>query len=645
MDSGHHRTGVAPEHAGPVAVAAQRGGLRVRGYSPSQDTATTPASGNGPQPTRRARCTRRPTVGERRRGAGLRSGGSTPTAALMDRGAERAAPGVYAFNDAQQVELGAASWESVALTAAATVVSRNGRNLVLDAGSKVLGADRPAWATGHGRLLDHPEARVIALSEHHATVSFPEDGRCPNWGRRSGWSPTMSAPRSTSPTSSWSWPTGRWWLIGWSPPAGRTSERRRRSPPAAPRPHRRHPTGSVPADLTVAASSRRVQPRRSRCSSSGTATRRVVPSACRASLRVNGCGKAGQGSASPGRARWAAGRRPREPQQPARRSAAASSRRPSSSGPARGAPAPRTGAREPLLELGQRGLGRAEGRGRPGRHPAGGGRRARRRRPAARAAVRPAGRRASGSRGATRAPAACAAAWAVDGGPQRSLPLSSTSAGVDQPVRPPRAPRAWSAGHARGRSRSVRPHGAAAAYLGEQVGSGRSCAVEHSARAARGGAAPAQRPAGRRRAPARRQATAWRPGSRRTAGRRARRAAARRSESRAVLGRRAGADVHGHGRRARRAAPARRAGRAGPPTSRTSSGAVGAPRPGREQRVAAPGTSSALDAAQVDRDPGDRAHLRRSPSQAAAARGPAPAGPRSSQLVADRERARRRACR
>jgi D-serine deaminase-like pyridoxal phosphate-dependent protein len=61
-------------------------------------------------------------------------------------------PGVYVFNDAQQVELDTCAWDNVALTAAATVVSRSGRRLVLDAGSKVLGADRPTWTTGAGRL-------------------------------------------------------------------------------------------------------------------------------------------------------------------------------------------------------------------------------------------------------------------------------------------------------------------------------------------------------------------------------------------------------------------------------------------------------------------------------------------------------------
>jgi D-serine deaminase-like pyridoxal phosphate-dependent protein len=91
-------------------------------------------------------------------------------------------PGVYVFNDAQQVELGTAEWDTVALSAAATVVSRHGRDVVLDAGSKVLGADRLAWATGYGRLPDHPHARIGALSEHHATVSFPQGGPVPELG-------------------------------------------------------------------------------------------------------------------------------------------------------------------------------------------------------------------------------------------------------------------------------------------------------------------------------------------------------------------------------------------------------------------------------------------------------------------------------
>jgi D-serine deaminase-like pyridoxal phosphate-dependent protein len=184
VDSGHHRTGVSPAFAGEVAVAAQRSGLRVAGvftfpghsYGPGQQAGAAVDEG-------RALEHAEATLRDAGLQADLRSGGSTPTAGLVSSGTlTEMRPGVYAFSDAQQVELGTVGWESVALTAAATVVSRNGRNLVLDAGSKVLGADRPPWTTGYGRLLDYPAARVIALSEHHATVTFPEDAPLPELG-------------------------------------------------------------------------------------------------------------------------------------------------------------------------------------------------------------------------------------------------------------------------------------------------------------------------------------------------------------------------------------------------------------------------------------------------------------------------------
>ena len=81
-------------------------------------------------------------------------------------------PGVYVFGDAQQWELGTTTPERIALACRATVVSHAGGRLVLDAGSKVLGADRAAYASGFGRLPAHPDARVVLLSEHHAVVDL-----------------------------------------------------------------------------------------------------------------------------------------------------------------------------------------------------------------------------------------------------------------------------------------------------------------------------------------------------------------------------------------------------------------------------------------------------------------------------------------
>jgi D-serine deaminase-like pyridoxal phosphate-dependent protein len=111
------------------------------------------------------------------------SGGSTPTATLTESGTlTEMRPGVYVFGDAQQLELGTCTVADVALTAAATVVSRRPGQVVLDAGSKVLGADRPTWTTGFGRLPDYPEARLSALSEHHVTVTWSETSALPELG-------------------------------------------------------------------------------------------------------------------------------------------------------------------------------------------------------------------------------------------------------------------------------------------------------------------------------------------------------------------------------------------------------------------------------------------------------------------------------
>ncbi|SHS95418.1 Predicted amino acid aldolase or racemase [Mycobacteroides abscessus subsp. abscessus] len=147
VDSGHHRTGVAPDQAGPVAAAARSAGLNVVGIF------TFP--GHGYTPGHRAEVAAQEshaldTAAASLRAQGIdpsvRSGGSTPTVCTLD---------------------------DIALSAVTTVVHARGRTAVVDAGSKILGADRPGWATGFGRVIDEPDARIVALSEHHATIEFP----------------------------------------------------------------------------------------------------------------------------------------------------------------------------------------------------------------------------------------------------------------------------------------------------------------------------------------------------------------------------------------------------------------------------------------------------------------------------------------
>ena len=192
LDSGHHRSGVRPDSAVAVALAAADAGLNVTGVFTFPGHSYTPgmprtAAGDEDAVLRQAAAALT--------SAGFTtlelSGGSTPTALL---GGETAAtelrPGVYVFGDAQQLELERSRPEDIALTVASTVVSHHetgqdepGR-FIIDAGSKILGSDRASWATGYGRLLDYPAARIIALSEHHATVQWPPGEAVPERGQR-----------------------------------------------------------------------------------------------------------------------------------------------------------------------------------------------------------------------------------------------------------------------------------------------------------------------------------------------------------------------------------------------------------------------------------------------------------------------------
>ena len=192
VDSGHHRSGVLPDEVVDVARAATAAGLAVAGvftfpghsYKPGMPTG---AAGNENEALGLA-ATALTSAGFHVRTI---SGGSTPTALITgESAATELRPGVYVFGDAQQLELERCGWDDIALTVAATVVSRhearggNVRRVVVDAGSKILGSDRPDWATGYGRLPEFPEARVTALSEHHATVVWPDSSELPPLGTR-----------------------------------------------------------------------------------------------------------------------------------------------------------------------------------------------------------------------------------------------------------------------------------------------------------------------------------------------------------------------------------------------------------------------------------------------------------------------------
>ena len=174
IDSGHHRSGVDPDAAGELAAAVSGLGLTVRGvftfpgHSYSPDGRRAAASDEADALGRAAAAMAATGVPAR-----VVSGGSTPSAAFAGSPLTELRPGVYVFGDAQQVELGTIGFGDVALTVVATVVSHAGGRVITDAGSKALGADRAPWATGYGRVLELPDARIVALSEHHSTIEWP----------------------------------------------------------------------------------------------------------------------------------------------------------------------------------------------------------------------------------------------------------------------------------------------------------------------------------------------------------------------------------------------------------------------------------------------------------------------------------------
>lgn len=174
LDSGHHRSGVRPDEAGALAAGLADLGLAVRGAFTFPGHSYSPG-GRERAALDEAEALTRAAAAMAAAGvpAHLLSGGSTPSVQYTGSRVGELRPGVYVFGDAQQLELGTIGFEQVALTVASTVVSHAGGRVICDAGSKALGADRAPWATGYGRVLDEPDARIVALSEHHATVEWP----------------------------------------------------------------------------------------------------------------------------------------------------------------------------------------------------------------------------------------------------------------------------------------------------------------------------------------------------------------------------------------------------------------------------------------------------------------------------------------
>jgi D-serine deaminase-like pyridoxal phosphate-dependent protein len=117
------------------------------------------------------------------------SGGSTPTAYQSHLVAEytEIRPGTYIYNDMNTVRGGFCALDDCAARIVSTVVSTAvPGQVVIDGGSKTLTMDRcvPAPDSGHGYILEYPEAVIKRLSEEHAQVDIRSCPRAPELGER-----------------------------------------------------------------------------------------------------------------------------------------------------------------------------------------------------------------------------------------------------------------------------------------------------------------------------------------------------------------------------------------------------------------------------------------------------------------------------
>jgi D-serine deaminase-like pyridoxal phosphate-dependent protein len=115
------------------------------------------------------------------------SGGGTPTAERTHElgVVDELRVGTYIYGDRACIANGSVPLDDCALRVVATVVSRPTRErAIIDAGSKTLTSDLAVGATGHGLLVEYPDAEVYALNEEHGYVDVSSCEPAPEIGDR-----------------------------------------------------------------------------------------------------------------------------------------------------------------------------------------------------------------------------------------------------------------------------------------------------------------------------------------------------------------------------------------------------------------------------------------------------------------------------
>ena len=138
------------------------------------------------------------------------TGGSTPTAFqshLVPQVTE-IRPGTYVFNDMNTVYGGFCTLNDCAATIVCTVVSDAvAGQVVLDAGTKTFTSDRcgPAPDSGHGFIVEYPDAMITKLTEEHGQVDVSRCERRPQVGERVTVIPNHICPCINLQDAIWWW--------------------------------------------------------------------------------------------------------------------------------------------------------------------------------------------------------------------------------------------------------------------------------------------------------------------------------------------------------------------------------------------------------------------------------------------------------
>lgn len=117
------------------------------------------------------------------------SGGSTPTAyqSHLVTNQTEIRPGTYPYNDMNTARAGFCSLDDCAARIVVTVVSDAvPGKIIVDGGTKTFTSDKNATKpdSGHGHIVEYPDAALVRLSEEHGEVDVSKSARKPKVGER-----------------------------------------------------------------------------------------------------------------------------------------------------------------------------------------------------------------------------------------------------------------------------------------------------------------------------------------------------------------------------------------------------------------------------------------------------------------------------